>query len=276
MKRACPGTQPPRRRLLDFVIPLLLVSGCATHPAPVPVTAASARADVVRSVTPLDGVGQLVLVTTSGWNATTATLSRWERDDRTGQWRQLGAPEAAVVGRAGLAWANDSLVGPDVAPVKREGDGRAPAGIFPLDTIFGFQAADVAPRFGLPYLALQPGSECVDDPASRHYNTIVDRSRVGAVDWASSERMREISQYRRGVTVGYNVTPPRAGRGSCIFLHIWAGPQSVTFGCTAFDAGSLEGLAQWLRRDRRPMLVQLTQREFARLQAAWGLPTPTS
>ena len=237
-----------------------------TRPSPV----AAARA--TRRASPLDGVRQLVVVTTPDWNATKATVTRWERDDLNAPWRQILPAEPAVIGRTGLAWATDSLVGPDPAPVKREGDGRSPAGIFPLDTIFGFRAADSIAGPGLPYVALRPGSECVDDPASRHYNTIVDRARVAAVDWTSSERMRSIRQYALGVTVGYNATPPRAGRGSCIFLHIWAGPQSVTDGCTAFPASTIAAIAQWLRRDRRPALVQLTQRDYARLRDVWALP----
>lgn len=250
----------------------LAALACSAAPRPEPSPAPAPVARVDRRSTPLDGVRQLVVVTTPGWNATRATLTRWERDEVTGPWRQVQLAEPAVVGSAGLAWADDSLVGPDPAPVKREGDGRSPAGAFPLDTIFGFRAADSIASPGLPYVALNPGSECVDDPASRHYNTIVDRTRVSAVDWNSSEHMRAIQQYQLGVTVGYNAAPPRAGRGSCIFLHIWAGPESVTAGCTAMPASTISVIAQWLRRDRRPTLVQLTARDFGRLRHVWALP----
>ena len=251
-------------------------SACVSNPAPPPRAEPQPVMRVEHRATPLDGVGQLLLVTTPGWNATTATLSRWERDAATGAWQQLGATESAVVGRAGLAWADDSLVGPDPAPLKREGDGRSPAGLFPLDTIFGFRTTLPLAASALPYVMLQPGSECVDDASSRFYNTVVDRARVSLVDWTSSERMRAIEQYEFGVIVGYNATPPRAGRGSCIFLHIWAGPQSATAGCTALDRVSLSRITAWLRHDRRPTLVQLTRRDYERLRRAWDLPTPTT
>jgi L,D-peptidoglycan transpeptidase YkuD (ErfK/YbiS/YcfS/YnhG family) len=111
----------------------------------------------------------------------------------------------------------------------------------------------------------------VDDSRSVHYNTIVNRDSVARVDWTSSERMREIEQYAYGVHVAYNA-PPRPSRGSCIFLHIWAGPASVTAGCTAMDARALRELMGWIDPQRRPMLVQLPANALARLREQWRLP----
>src|SRR5262249_43138291 len=137
---------------------------------------------------------------------------------------------------------------------------------------FGFGPASDLPQLKLPYVQLEPGTECVDDTASVHYNTVVDRGGVSAIDWSSAEHMRRIEQYRIGVIVGYNADPPTRGRGSCIFLHIWAGPTSTTAGCTALDAGKLRETMLWLDRARRPMLVQLTSTEYARLRDSWRLP----
>jgi D-alanyl-D-alanine dipeptidase len=157
-------------------------------------------------------------------------------------------------------------------PAKREGDGKAPAGAFPLGTAFGFASSAAAVGTRLPYLPLVETTECVDDTASAHYNAIVDRARVPRVDWASSERMRSIDLYRLGVVVDYNVRPPAAGRGSCIFLHVWRGPGSSTAGCTAMPEPALAELVRWLDPARRPALVQLTDEAYARRRAAWGLP----
>ncbi|HYD53974.1 MAG TPA: hypothetical protein VEA99_15165, partial [Gemmatimonadaceae bacterium] len=66
--------------------------------------------------------------------------------------------------------------------------------------------------------------------------------------------------------------PPRAGRGSCIFLHLWDGPQSVTAGCTAMEEPHLRALARWLDLARRPALVQLTAGAYAERREGWGLP----
>jgi len=212
------------------------------------------------------------VVTTPSWNATTGTLRQFERDDVRAPWRPASAAIPVVIGRTGLAWGDESLASAVGQPIKHEGDGRSPAGVFPLDTAFGFAPKSELPWLRMPYAALQPGSDCVDDEASAYYNTVVDRAAVPKVDWNSAEHMRQISVYRLGVIVGYNATPPKKGRGSCIFLHIWSGPTSTTAGCTALDAGALESLMRWLDRARRPAIVQLPADEYSRLMAAWALP----
>ena len=252
---------------------LLLLScianaGCATAPAQV----AQAGAPVAQAArTPLDGSRQMVLVTTPAWDSTSGTLRRFVRQSDADAWRAVGTPVPVVVGRTGVAW-DDAQVKPAGGdPVKHEGDGRSPAGAFALDTAFGFDIRQIVPWVRLPYVQLRTTTECVDDARSAHYNTIVDRDSVARVDWGSSERMREIEQYAYGVHVAYNA-PPRPARGSCIFLHIWAGPRSTTAGCTAMDQDVLKELMGWIDPQRRPMLVQLPASGVARLRSAWRLP----
>ena len=221
---------------------------------------------------PLASARQLVVVVTPSWDATTGLLRRFSRDEPSATWDDVAPPVAVVIGRTGLAWADESHATDPAQPVKHEGDGRSPAGAFPLDTAFGFAPRTDLPWLRLPYAALQSGSECVDDGASAYYNTVVNRATVPRVDWTSAEHMRQIGQYRLGVIVGYNAAPPKSGRGSCIFLHIWGGPSSTTAGCTALDADALTALVRWLDSSRRPMLVQLPAAEYERLRAAWLLP----
>ena len=226
----------------------------------------------VAAPAPLVRARQLVVVTTAGWDTTGGTLRRYVRTGPAGPWRADGPPVLVVVGRSGLAWAAAGTDDGANAPRKHEGDGRSPAGVFPLDTAFGFAPPDSAGSVHLPYTALTGGSECVDDSTSMHYNTIVDRGAVPRVDWASAERMRDVAGYRLGVIVGYNASPVRAGRGSCIFLHVWDGPGSSTAGCTAMDAGVLGAVVRWLDPARRPVLVQLPEAAYSRLRRGWRLP----
>ena len=258
---------------IGAVIAMAASAACVRSPAPVtapgpaPVNSPSGR----QLPYSLDLARQLVVVTTPDWNATTGTLHRFSRELPGGGWAPVGSSVPIVVGRTGLAWGDAELAAAG-QPVKHEGDGKSPAGAFPLDTAFGFAPRDSAGLLGVPYAMLTPGSDCVDDERSVYYNTVVDKARVPSVDWNSAEHMREISVYRIGVIVGYNANPPVRGRGSCIFLHIWGGPASVTAGCTAMDAGSLDALIRWLDRDRRPIIVQLPMAEYRRLAAAWQLP----
>jgi L,D-peptidoglycan transpeptidase YkuD (ErfK/YbiS/YcfS/YnhG family) len=62
------------------------------------------------------------------------------------------------------------------------------------------------------------------------------------------------------------------GRGSCIFLHIWAGPGSNTAGCTAFPEAKVRVIMGWLDPEKRPLLVQLTRNQYAELRTRWKLP----
>jgi len=214
---------------------------------------------------------QLVVVTTPAWDSVSGTLRRYARASARAPWRAVGGPVPIVVGQTGLAWGDDAL-GRRRDPRKREGDGKAPAGRFPLQTAFGFPPPSAMDWVRMPYLALDDRTECVDDSASAHYNSVVDRDRVRRVDWTSAERMRSIELYRLGVIVGYNARPVRRGRGSCIFLHIWRSAGSPTSGCTAMPADDLEAIVRWLDPARRPALVQLPAGEYARLRRAWSLP----
>ena len=215
---------------------------------------------------------QLVVVTTPDWTSTTGSLVRFERANSTSEWRSIDQPEPVVVGRTGIAWGIGFDGGSSEGPHKREGDGKSPAGIFPLDTVFGFAPRDSMQTVRLPYARLLPTTDCVDDVASSHYNTVVDRRSVDRVDWTSAEHMRQVGQYEVGVIVGYNAMPPVKGRGSCIFLHIWVGPQSHTAGCTAFNEPKLRQVIRWLEPKKRPLLVQLTANDYANLRTRWRLP----
>ncbi len=214
---------------------------------------------------------QLLLVVTPNETATRGILHRFERNSRGTSWRKLAPEVKIVVGRTGLASGTGLHREPVPAlPVKKEGDGKSPAGVFPLTSAFGFEEAGAALR--LPYLRVTETIECVDDPASGSYNRLVDRSEVARPDWASSEKMREIEGYLWGVVVAHNSRPVEPGAGSCIFLHAWSGPASPTVGCTAMPGESIRELVHWLDPDAQPVLVQLTEDAYAALRGPWQLP----
>lgn len=181
----------------------------------------------------------MLVVTTKAWSAVQGTMQRYDRQHSGRSWRAAGAPIAVVVGRSGIAEPG----------AKREGDGKAPAGLFSLGTAFGF---DTGAPTRLPYLQLRESTECVDDTASRFYNQIVDRNEVEP-DWNSSEKMRRIGEYKRGIVVDYN-GERAAGRGSCIFLHHWSGPSSSTAGCIAMAEEDLLTLLSWLDPVAKPLI----------------------
>lgn len=236
---------------------------------------------------------QMLVVTTPDWGAVDGQLQRFERGSVQDAWRPVSAPIAIVVGHKGMGWgigllprnvsgnADDARL-PD-EPVKKEGDGKSPAGAFTLGTAFG-DAAQAAPGSKLTYLQLTPSVECVDDARSTHYNRILDRAvldRSGvSPDWSSSEHMLSVGEaYRWGIVVNHNGTveapdssTPRPGGGSCVFLHIWGGAGHGTAGCTAMPASEIEELLRWLDPAQRPLLVEMPRADYDRLAAGWNLP----
>ena len=234
--------------------------------------AARAQTPAGRAPAPLARSQQLIVVTTRGWDDVPGVLRRFTRKGAGGAWARVGVDVPVAVGRTGLGWGAGLVDTSGAAgPQKREGDGKAPAGVFALGSAFGF-APRRAAWLRFPYVPLTPSVECVDDTASRHYNLIVDRFAVGDFDWNSSERMRSVEGYRWGLVVRHNAAPTVAGRGSCIFLHVWAGPGQGTAGCTALEEGKLTELLRWLDPKKVPLLVQMPEGEYARLRAAWRLP----
>jgi len=215
----------------------------------------------------LDGSDQLIVVTSKSWDAIQATAQRYERRGKT--FEKLEAPFAVVLGKNGMGWGKGLLdIGQSEGPVKQEGDGKAPAGMFKLGTAFGY-APSAETR--LPYLALTPTIECVDDSQSARYNELVDGA-VIAKDWTSSERMRRNDDlYRQGIFIQHN-TPAIPAAGSCIFFHIWRGPTAPTRGCTAMDPADIARLFDWLDPGKSPVLVQLPEKQYEQLRQRWKLP----
>jgi L,D-peptidoglycan transpeptidase YkuD (ErfK/YbiS/YcfS/YnhG family) len=215
---------------------------------------------------------QAVMSLTADWDSTDAVLQRYERASPAAPWRAVGAPIAAAVGRTGLAWGRGWAVEHGDGPEKREGDGKAPAGIFALGPAFGYAPADSVRWIGLPYVHSRPSVKCVDDPASVRYNRLVDQDTVPRPDWNSHEEMRLASGvYRLGIWVSHNDAPPVPGSGSCIFMHVWQGPGVPTVGCTAMDAADMEALLRWLDPRARPVLVQAPRAALAPLASVLGL-----
>ncbi len=211
---------------------------------------------------------QALVVTTQAWSEVQGTAQRYERA-AGGPWTKVGAAFPVVVGKTGMGWGRglkDSSALP--GPQKREGDQRAPAGVFQLTRAFGYGASATTT---MPYMQLTDSVECVDDPKSAHYNTLVDGAKT-VTDWDSSEHMHRPDElYRLGVFVAHN-TPALAGAGSCIFLHIWSGPDRGTVGCTAMERSNIEMLLAWFDPKKSPLLMQMPAAEYARYRAAWGMP----
>ena len=209
---------------------------------------------------------QLVVVVTPSWKAHDGILTRYTRSGS--RWTKVGASWPVVTGD-GLAWGlgvhPPSLAAQLGGPTKREGDGRSPAGVFALTEVTGY--AGEPPRgTTLPYRVATSRLYCVDDTRALQYNRFASVPEDGKPGWTSTEPMRrQDALYTRTVFVAHNPAGV-PGRGSCVFLHVWSGPEVPTIGCTAMPLTQLETLIGWLRKEDAPLLVQVPRSVFDALK----------
>ncbi len=224
------------------------------------------------SVTCQDSIrsGQLVIVMTENWNNVNAKLYAFEKIE--GKWvMQFSFP--AVVGKNGLAAGDrSSRENMEGTTFKKEGDMKAPAGLFFLGPAFGYAKKSDITWIQIPYLQATEDLICVDDSNSREYNHLISKS-SGGTDWKSHEEMQLPSdEYKWGMFVQYNINPVEAGRGSCIFLHVWDSESEGTAGCTAMEEKNILRLLHWLRSDKSPMLIQFPESEYRKISTRYQLP----
>lgn len=193
---------------------------------------------------------QLLVVSTANWSASSAMLQRYEKI--SGKWKKAGKAISVKVGKNGLAWGRGLHRNPKGSKrLKKEGDGRAPAGIFRLTYVFGEKSKNIK----FPYRQMTRQHHCVDDSKSQHYNLVVD-SRQVKKDYKSFEYMKFPSGlYSYGIFVDHN--PKRIPKaGSCIFIHIKKASGKPTVGCTAMSKPEIAGIIKWLDPKKKPLLVQ--------------------
>jgi L,D-peptidoglycan transpeptidase YkuD (ErfK/YbiS/YcfS/YnhG family) len=207
----------------------------------------------------LKAVKRLLIVIAKDMDAKTAVVRAYERSSIDGDWKKASGPKSASLGRHGLGWGWDqSALAAEGEPVKHEGDGRTPAGVFAIGHAFGFAANGP----GADYMRLQNGKTyCVDDVRSDHYNKIVPKSEAG--EGISGEDMGSIPLYRRGLLLSFPTNRDKRG-GSCIFLHVWRAPASPTSGCVALREDDIAEIQTWASKESA-LAVILPQKALARL-----------
>jgi D-alanyl-D-alanine dipeptidase len=219
---------------------------------------------------------QMMLVITESATSTKGVMYLFERND--GNWAIIPGNIPVCVGKNGLAWGKGlhKELAINGFPIKKEGDGKSPAGIYSLGAVFGYASADEMKGLKMPYIPVSQMTECVDDENSAYYNQIVakdETDKKGKFDWKSSEKMRLMGEvYDIGATVEHNMHPVNNGGGSCIFLHIWSGPDSYTAGCTSMSPENMKKLAFWMDKAKSPVLAQLTKPLYMELKQKFGLP----
>jgi D-alanyl-D-alanine dipeptidase len=204
---------------------------------------------------------QLLVVTTADWSTKDGTLKRYEKQDE--KWIEVGEAIQIIIGRNGLGWGKGLHTVPqDAKIIKREGDGKAPAGLFSLAHAFGYDTTGFSMNF--PYEVYKTTDHCVDDASSQWYNKIIDSTKVEK-DYKSFEYMKMQNHlYKYGIVVNHNQEQIPMG-GSCIFIHLKNKTGKGTAGCTAMKEDEIVELLKWLKEEEKPLLLQLPQEEMQKV-----------
>ncbi len=229
---------------------------------------------VVARATGVDaGTRQLILAIAPDWDTDHGTLRLYERDPG-GPWRAVSEPWPVLFGKHGLAWGRGVAGQEEPGLHKREKDWRAPAGIFKVGKVYGYEAA-LPPGGDYPYHQVGDADAWVDDPRSLHYNEHVVADPKNLPPWFSRERMKSGDfAYHWLIEIEHNEHPAIPGEGSAIFFHIRRGETRPTSGCTTMAEENLVRIIQWLRQEKQPEYVLLPEGEYARKWREWGVPAP--
>lgn len=219
---------------------------------------------------------QLIVGIARDWNDSHVTLYRFERGPRG--WVQIGTPWPGRLGSAGLAWGrglhpNTNLRGLQ----KREGDRRAPAGVFSLGGAYGDipeQELKRSPR--LHYHRVTPACLWVEDPHSPHYNRYIRAANPDALTpWEKKQQMKQNDPaHEIKLLINHNTAPDiEPGAGSAIFFHVWRrGGTVAASGCTVTSRENMLELISWIEPSKNPVYVLLPLAEYRARIRSWGLP----
>jgi L,D-peptidoglycan transpeptidase YkuD (ErfK/YbiS/YcfS/YnhG family) len=215
---------------------------------------------------------QLVVGLTDSWDSSTGTLQLYQRLSPTAPWTAVSTERRILLGKNGIAWGRGVAGQEQPGLRKKEGDQRAPAGLFRIGTIYTFD--DSLPAGAdYPFHTITTADAWIDDVTHPLYNQHVTVDPANPPAWFEKQAMRHNDPPHRWlVEIRHNADPTVPGAGSAIFFHLQRGPDRKTAGCTTMAEDTLVPLIRWLRADADPHYVLLPRNEYAKLSPAWNLP----
>lgn len=216
---------------------------------------------------------QLIVATAPDWDASEGAIQRWKRT--ADGWEPMGPAIDVRLGASGLAW-GIGIHPPDApGPQKKEGDGRAPAGVFRIGNAYGY-APNILKHRKLIYHQVTERDLWVEDPTSKYYNRHLRLENRGPItEWEREAQMRmNDPAHSLKLFIGHNAPPnaiPHAG--SAIFFHIWRRDgDAPTSGCTVMAEENLRSLIAWTNPEKNPLYVLLPRDVYAVARESWKLP----
>jgi L,D-peptidoglycan transpeptidase YkuD (ErfK/YbiS/YcfS/YnhG family) len=190
---------------------------------------------------------QIVLAINEYISDSTATVQTFEKIN--GQWVEKYSNIAATVGKKGFAPYNE----------KREGDKKAPTGVFFLGPVYHYPAAKVTTK--MENWVASNNDYWIDDTLSPQYNRWVTSNITPKSDGVSCEVMKRTDiKYKYGIAVQYNMDQVKY-KGSVITIHV-KDAGKATAGCVAIPEAELVDIISWLDPAKKPLLITGNKKEL--------------
>lgn len=218
---------------------------------------------------------QVVVGIAKDWDSSHVTVTLFEKQGN--RWKAVTTPVNGRLGRNGLAWGLGIHPFANKPHLKREGDKRAPAGVFALGDAFGYHPS-IKKHRDLRYTKVTPRDLWVEDASSPYYNQHLRIDHTPATTWEKKAQMHQ-NDYPHSLKlyIGHNSAtrqkPVTPNAGSAIFFHIWRnGGKAATAGCTTLPEPQLRQLISKIDPQKSPLYILLPQSEYNRLRPLWKLP----
>ena len=177
-------------------------------------------------------INQLVIVESNG---STANVSFYEKESS-------GWKVDSSLNTSGYVGSNGTTSSPS------EGKSATPKGLYGVGDAF-YQSS--VPSTKLNSFKITSNTYWVDDPNSKYYNQKVEGT--ANKDWSSAEHMSEISSYKYGFVINYNMNPVKKGAGSAIFFHV--SHVSPTAGCVSVPESMVLSYLSKLDKSKNPYIL---------------------
>jgi L,D-peptidoglycan transpeptidase YkuD (ErfK/YbiS/YcfS/YnhG family) len=194
-----------------------------------------------------DANQQIILVSSEKPGDVAADMYTFQKDGD--EWKPAHPRMSASGGKLGFAPFDE----------KREGDKRAPTGIFSIERTFGYGKKA---KTRMPYTQVTELDYWIDDANSPDYNKWVKLDAPQPKEIKHNEPLkRDDHLYRYAIVVEYNVERI-PGKGSAIFIHWERSPGAYTSGCIATSKENMLSLFKWLDPDKKPLIIMGNEQEL--------------
>jgi L,D-peptidoglycan transpeptidase YkuD (ErfK/YbiS/YcfS/YnhG family) len=221
-----------------------------------------------------ESTSQAIVGIADSWEDSHVSLGMYVKKD--GKWVLDGKFWKGRLGNSGLAWGL-GMSPPLGEQLKKEGDGKSPAGVFKLGGAYGY-AKTINKHDKLPYTIVTSHDLWVEDCHSPFYNRHLRLKHEPSSEWEKQQQMRQNDPaHALKLYIGHNTASEtvkaRPFYGSSIFFHVWRSEGTKpSSGCTTMSMDSLQEMIRRVDPSKNPVYILLPRAEYLSLRTNWKLP----